>query len=82
VLRPALEPLAQRELVTDPCDRGDDGRAAADELAAQPRHQGIDGADVDLGLAIADDFDQIVAAKRPAVGTDERSEQVEFGARQ
>lgn len=56
------EPFAERELVADTGDGGDDRRAAADELAT--RHQRIDRADVDLGLAVADDLDQIVAAER------------------
>src|SRR5690348_16322555 len=77
-----LEALAECELVADAGNSCDHGRAAADELAPQPRHQRIDGTDVDLGLAVADDLDQIVAAERPAVGADQRREQVEFGARQ
>lgn len=63
------EPLAERELVAD----------TGDELATQPRHQRIDRADVDLGLAVADDLDQIVAAERPAIRTDERGEKIELG---
>src|SRR6478752_1209299 len=52
------------------------------QLPPQTRDQGIHTSRVDIGIAIADDLDQIVATQGAAIAFDESCKQVELASRQ